>query len=681
MDSLQVYYQKCLSYRNGKHDSLFFLAHKLLNASLILGNTHMTSRAYSLLSECYHTKNDFQQALAHSNSAISAALKTYDKAALGNAYFWQGETYYWLSEYEKAEISYKTSLKFAGLAKDTDQLATCYSSLAIMSRDFCDFSAATEYLGKALILTAKSGNMLTYAAANRDVGIISYLRGDTVTGFNNLWTAFRTYQQMGDSSGIAEMMIEFAIYHSGTYRDSSLYYYQKAFNYFSRQKDEIMMMVVKYNLANLYYDGADYSSALPVFLETYKKSEQNGDIGGQTKSLLMIVSVHIKLKRLGQAREYFNMLYGIMKNFHPPALEVECAYEEINFLKAKGDYRKVADAYERYISLKEKMNEPEILARRIALQKELDYEHRINEITELQNRTALQQSNLKNQHIVITSLTVLIFMAVCFICAIIFYYRKNLRYQKRLIESEKSLAIQTEQLKQLNDTKNKFFSIIAHDLRNPFHTIIGISEMLGEQPEEMDTDQSSEMLRIINHSSKQAHHLLENLLLWARTQSNEIIFSPESVNFNELAGDAIQIVHAMALKKEIALVNQLPKVVLTHADKSMIKSVILNLLTNALKYTPQNGVVTLSAQKRETEWEISVTDTGVGVPEERIDSIFNLIKTSTPGTEKEKGSGLGLMLCKEFIEKHKGRIWVESAEGKGSIFYFTIPVEAEKIIS
>lgn len=242
--------------------------------------------------------------------------------------------------------------------------------------------------------------------------------------------------------------------------------------------------------------------------------------------------------------------------------------------------------------------------------------------------------------------------------------------------AELQLAKQTEELKELNATKDKFFSIIAHDLKNPFNAILGFSNLLITDFHELDTKEILKYLNNINNSSKQAFTLLENLLLWARSQTGTIDFQPEILDLRDLVLNIIELLENQARKKSISISSCIKDHCPVKADKNMIETILRNLLTNAIKFTPKNGKIVVSITGHNDQVEISVKDTGVGIAKENMEFIFRIErKTTTLGTEKETGSGLGLILCKEFVEKHGGKIWAESELGRGSNFKFTIPTK------
>jgi len=240
--------------------------------------------------------------------------------------------------------------------------------------------------------------------------------------------------------------------------------------------------------------------------------------------------------------------------------------------------------------------------------------------------------------------------------------------------AENALKENESRLRELNATKDKFFSIIAHDLKNPFNSILGLSNILVEQIHEKNFDGIEEYAAIIQKSSMQVYELLVNLLEWSRTQIGRIEFSPEYIELGALINEVAELLNDSARQKSIVIFKEFPRNMIVSADKAMISSVLRNLITNAIKFTHPDGQVIISADKKPDELTISITDNGIGISKETIGRLFRIDENHIAlGIQNEKGTGLGLILCKEFIEKHGGKIWVESEVGKGSTFCFTIP--------
>ena len=244
--------------------------------------------------------------------------------------------------------------------------------------------------------------------------------------------------------------------------------------------------------------------------------------------------------------------------------------------------------------------------------------------------------------------------------------------------AEESLKNREAFLQELNATKDKFFSIIAHDLKSPFNSIIGFSNLLSRQVNERDYEGIKKYATIIQDSSQQALDLLLNLLEWSQSQTGRMVFTPEDVDVAVLISQSVEVLLGAAQQKQISVHKQMPACLVARADKAMINTILRNLISNAIKFTNPGGSIVISAERTAEELVISVADDGVGIRKESIDKLFRIEEThSTLGTQKEKGTGLGLLLCKEFVEKHGGRIGVESELGKGSTFRFSIPLKKE----
>lgn len=241
-------------------------------------------------------------------------------------------------------------------------------------------------------------------------------------------------------------------------------------------------------------------------------------------------------------------------------------------------------------------------------------------------------------------------------------------------KADAELRLKNKELEKVNAEKDKFFSIIAHDLKSPFNAILGFSELLIEQVHKNDCTEVGKYAKIILQSSHRAMDLLMNLFEWTQSQTGRLEFKPENFSLNELLDEISFIFNEIAEKKSIIIEKDLPPDMNIYADERMMGTIFRNLVSNAIKFTMPNGVVKIHAQQQKDKLFLSVSDTGVGIPKKVISKLFQIDNEySTIGTDHEKGTGLGLVLCREFIEKHNGKIWVESEEGKGSAFYLSIP--------
>lgn len=237
---------------------------------------------------------------------------------------------------------------------------------------------------------------------------------------------------------------------------------------------------------------------------------------------------------------------------------------------------------------------------------------------------------------------------------------------------------QNADLRELNATKDKFFSIIAHDLRGPIGNMLSISEMISERGQ-VDEDTLFMFLKLQKELSKDTIQLLENLLIWARSNTNRIDFEPVSMDLNLLIKESIEGANVQAMNKNISISDTTNTKFEVIADENMIRLVLRNLISNAIKFTPQGGQISISVNSgSDRSTIISVKDSGIGIPPDMLEKLFSIDSSNKRyGTDGESSSGLGLVLCKEFAEKHRGNISVESEEGKGSEFSFSIPEKVQ----
>lgn len=345
----------------------------------------------------------------------------------------------------------------------------------------------------------------------------------------------------------------------------------------------------------------------------------------------------------------------------------------------------------------------EMVKRNEVLEKQkIEIQNQIQKIDSQSNILDLQQKRIQTQKWFLFLSISVVFLTL-FLIYIIFRGYKGKQNANKLLE-EKNISIQdkneeieayNEELKVTNDelnfqkeemfvqkgkleilnaTKDKFFGIIAHDLRNPFNLLLGLSELLVEQISTAEYDKSKEIAEKINQTSSVAFDLLENLLTWSRSQTGQILFCPSNFNLKDVVDTNILLLKSSAENKGIHLSSTLTDDLYVHADKNMLLTILRNLLTNAIKFSRNSDKIIVNAEENDDCFTIHVSDTGVGIDKSVINKLFKVNENvKTDGTANERGTGLGLILCKEFIDWHKGKIWVESKIGMGSRFSFTLP--------
>ncbi len=241
-------------------------------------------------------------------------------------------------------------------------------------------------------------------------------------------------------------------------------------------------------------------------------------------------------------------------------------------------------------------------------------------------------------------------------------------------QAEKTLQNSEHRLKELNAAKDKLFSVIGHDLKGPLNNILGFAELIDNDYNKYTPEEIQHYNRLILQSARSLYNLLDNLLTWSRTQNKKVSASPQEVIIQFVVQQCQELLNPSAEKKQIQFINKIPPETIVFADLEMLTVVFRNLMSNAIKFTNRGGKITTSIETNGQSVIIGICDTGIGISEEKIQHLFHPeTNFSTPGTARERGTGLGLVICRDFIRKNDGEIWVESEPGKGSCFYFSLP--------
>jgi signal transduction histidine kinase len=355
--------------------------------------------------------------------------------------------------------------------------------------------------------------------------------------------------------------------------------------------------------------------------------------------------------------------------------QIQKSYEYLSFCyQAVGDFKKALNYKDEYLSIHDfivnERNEQQALAtaNRYALKK------RESQIDKLEIDRIQREKEIAAQKKFRNVLFGLIGLGCIIVILVTYLYIVKKRSNKVLQEANDKVQLQNIALQDLNATKDKFFSIISHDLKGPLNSLTSFSGLLINHTDSLSKDEIKMLAKDLDKSLKNLFALLENLLEWSRSQTGKIEFKPEAFDVHKLLEENKDLLTAQAQNKKITLENGSTQQQMIYAHKNSVNTVVRNLIANAIKFTPEGGKITVSAQQQADSVVISIADTGVGMSKDVMNKLFRIdTKHTTKGTADEKGTGLGLILCKEFVEKNGGHIWVESEEGKGSVFRFTVP--------
>lgn len=425
-----------------------------------------------------------------------------------------------------------------------------------------------------------------------------------------------------------------------------------------------------YNLGNIglvYAELGDLQNAEQNVSKSIRELERLGDHYGRAIFLSYMGDIYRKKGLLKEAKIFSDssmaiaMEYGLKTEIRDNSLRLA----DIHAMSS--DYQTAYKFHQQYVAFKDSIANEGIYNRIENLESAF-------ELAKKQAEVDLLMERQRNQQIVITTAVIVAILLVVLVAVVFSYYRSKSKVNKLLQQQKQSLE-------SLNQTKDKFFSIISHDLRGPISSFHGISRMIKFLVTTRDSEKLYELAEDIDHSVDRLSALLDNLLSWTLQQQGHFPNIPEKLSLNELADDLVQTMSNMARGKNIELAASIPPQLSLWADKNMTMTILRNLVNNALKYTPEGGRVNLTAFEKGPFAEITVTDTGVGIPGERLNGLFRLQdKKSTYGTAGEKGLGLGLRLVYEFVELNGGEIKVTSSQDNGTIFTVLLPLfESQRV--
>ena len=435
--------------------------------------------------------------------------------------------------------------------------------------------------------------------------------------------------------------------------------YKSAEEYYSRalslsEKIDYKLGIAKayHNLGLVYYYKKDLKTALSYHKQSLDFVIKSNINEGLAFNFNSIAEIYLEEGQVDSAIEYFYKALEVSSREKILILISENYKGLADSFKKKNNLAKALEYLELYNEIREKINNEKVNDRINELFIQYEIKSKESENEYLKRENAIQKKYL-------------VFLLILGLIIILGFLHRYI-YIKRL----------NKQLQELNATKDKLFSIIGHDLKNPFGTLINFSEILIEDYLELSDEEKITYLHMINEASQTGHEILDNLLQWSKTQSGKLEFVPQKILIQEIIDANISFLLSSAKKKGIELTSSSKDdKTEVFADKLMLKTIMRNLIGNAIKFSVKGGSIRISTKTNGKFIEIIVSDNGVGINSESKAKLFNpSVFHSTTGTSNEQGTGLGLLLCKEFVEKNGGKIWVESEVGKGSDFIFTVPL-------
>ncbi len=578
-----------------------------------------------------------------------------------------------------------------------------------------DYEAALDYCHKALKITEESGFKLEQAEILHLIGDIYYEVGNSYKAIEHYMQALalaeslslypvavdilndigRVYATLGNDQKAIE-------YHKKALRisktnehvpgvASSNYWlaitYTQVGNLDLALEKQHIALALRQNLKDIegqavcylaigkvYHLKTDYDKALKQISNAHQLYGQIGDTYGRASALNQMGAILIEKKEYEQAINQLKLALHFGEQLNNKKI-IRDSYEYLyNCYAGLRDYEQALRYKDLFIAISDFIYGEESERRMAELQNRFEIEQKESEIAVLKKDRQLRDLALQEQANFRNFLIILLVLMCVIIALVLYLYRNHRRSNLQLKAVNEQINSQNGELQELNATKDKFFSIISHDLKGPLNSLTSFAGLLINHTEALSKDEIKMLATDLDKSLKNLLSLLNNLLEWSRSQTGNLDIKAEPFDVRDLVYANAELLQRMAENKEITLRTRVPNSLTGFADKNQMNTVLRNLISNALKFTEKGGKVEVDVNEWKDAIEVAVRDSGVGMSKEVLAKLFKIEhKYSTTGTANESGTGLGLMLCKEFVERSGGIISVESEEGKGSIFRFTIP--------
>ncbi len=654
------------------------------------------------------------RALEHGREALRLAEKLKRKDRIADALSHIGVIYWQMGSFNMALDYHLEANSIYTQIQNTVGIARSFTNIGIIFADQSHYEKSLDYYFKALTLYEENDNSSGMAAVLNNIGMVYESQGDYELAERYHLRSLELKERLGDDKGMAYSYNNLGLVYQGQLQmTKAKEFFNKALVIREELNDLREIGNTCSNIGYLNYLLEDYAVAKDYLYRAIELYKEVDDRSGIAKTYNYIGKVFLQTEELTDALGYFELSLEISKEIGLNRMLTENYRNMARLMARLGDFEKAFNYQELFIVMRDSLYNEETRRKIFELQLMYDREIKESELQILRKNEQINFLSLQKHRLLRNFLIagVALILVLLFLLYNRFLIARNsnilLEKQKReisqtnhqLVELNHSLLEQKKMYEELNHklnisnqklkesekhlietnaTKDKFFSIISHDLRNPFASIVSFSRILKRDINNMNTDDLQELAVELDKSVLKINNLLENLLQWSRTQTGKIKYRPEYIAFHEIVKDNLNLFENNAREKRIKMSDKVDDNLAVWADRNMTDTVIRNLLSNALKYTEIGGSIVLSSRVENHKAFISVKDNGIGMTEENQKKIFRTDSLhSTYGTLDEKGSGLGLLLCKEFVEKQGGQISFESELDKGSVFTFSLPLEPE----
>lgn len=655
------------NYRDNYADSL--------EVKLILMNAKDRVHVFNTLAEHY-LRNEPLKAMKNAREAYSLA-QTYknpeeEARALRNV----GRSFQHLvANYDSALYYCFESLKTGEVGnfkqevvKTNMAIANIYSEVGNYSKSI-DFLTQGEIIATELRLYEKIIEIKILRAGNL---INLDLTGEALEELRSALKTSKLHDLVRAEGNIRLALGDYyLIYSSPELSQENIRIAREIFQRHGREEDNARAL---FYMARWHMEFGKEADAISHFEQSLDVRKKLGDLYGIAECYLYIGLCQNKLSDYDAAIKTLETCRNLAEQLDSKRLLRRCYNQLFLAYSSKGNLKKAIEYRDLYVAIIELIFAEENERQIAEQQAKFDIEKKDQEL-ELQGKRleleTLRADREQKFNVALTLLVVIFMSSGVFIFILL---RKNQASNEKVKEINRRVIVQNQQLKKLNDTKNKFFSIIGHDIKGPLASLTAFLNLLKNHLSNMSQEEIVTVATELDGATKNLQLLLENLLTWARSQTDNIDIKPENIDLKALVKENFALLGNQAAEKNIELSLVSPNAAMCKADKNTINTAIRNLISNAIKFTYEHGKIEVRIEEWKDVVELSVKDNGMGMSAETLSKIFEIgSKYTTPGTKKEKGTGLGLILCKEFIEKNSGKLRVKSEAGMGSTFSFTLP--------
>ncbi|TAJ09389.1 hypothetical protein DMA11_20145 [Marinilabiliaceae bacterium JC017] len=644
-----------------------------IELALDLEKTDALATANHHLGRITSRQQQYTSAIEYLKKAIHYYTKAGKNQETGAVYNSIGAVYWYQRNYPKALEFFHQALRLGKEHNDLRLEQKAHGNIGVIYETLAQYDKALAEQTQAFELASQLNLDKAKASSYNNIGNIYLATHHYEKAKDNYLASLELFSSLNDQEGKSTCYNNLGDTYLGQNEISqALHCYQLMLNYEESVHDTIDIALAYTNMGNTYLTAGQYPEAIIHFQNALSLLSLFNDIAMEGELHLLIGEALIAMDDINLAESYFFRCIDICSTIGDRRLLAK-AYNNIAhlYLQQK-EYKKAFEFKNLYATLKDTINNEKSLENMARMDAIFNSIKQDEVISELQNdNLSFSESiaKLKSSKIILFIASIFLFIIALFLF-LLFRFK-----QKTSLELKKT----NKQLSKLNATKDKFFSIIAHDLKSPFTSLMGFSEMLSLHAEHKNTNEVIEYSQIIHNSTKKLFNLVENLLKWSRTQLGTTKYYPEVVDISIHSNNIISLLRFNAEEKDIVITSKIEKELLGWADINLFSTVMRNLLSNAIKFSQVGSIIKVNGYRINEDIQLSVTDTGIGIRREHLDKLFKTGSNVTrKGTFNEKGTGLGLLLCKEFVEINKGAIWAESEYGNGSTFYFTIPGHSEK---